>query len=76
MKTYTITASIEAAGLDPIDLSNFHLPRVPAMRMTQTVAFKDMPPDAQKAMLEMAGYETDQTPDAAPAISGLGNQQP
>ena len=67
---------IEAAGLDPIDLSNFKLPRVPAMRMTQTVAFKDMPPDAQKAFLEMAGYETDQTPDAAPAVSGLGNQQP
>jgi hypothetical protein len=68
---------IEAAGLDPIDLSNFKLPRVPAMRMTQTVAFKDMPPDAQKAMLEMAGYEQETGPtNAAPAVSGLGAQQP
>ena len=67
---------IEAAGLDPIDLSNFKLPRVPAMRMTQQVAFKDLPPEAQKEWIGMMGYDQNPESSDAPQPSALGAQQP
>lgn len=49
---------IEASGLDPIDLSGFNVPPMPMRRMTMNIDEKDLPPDAQQAMLEMAGIHT------------------
>lgn len=48
---------IEASGLDPIDLSNFNVPSMPTRRMTETINYADLPPDAQQAMLKTAGIE-------------------
>lgn len=46
---------IEASGLDPIDLSNFNVPPMPTRRMTLNIDEKDLQPNEQQAMLEMAG---------------------
>ena len=69
---------IEASGLDPIDLSQFKVPRLPAMRVTETVAFKDLPPEAQKEMIETLGYAQNQgnTGNPAPQGTALGAQLP
>ena len=67
---------IESAGLDPIDLSSFKVPHIPAMRITENVAFKDMPPASQNAMLEVMGYANTDPSGAAPAPSALGQSLP
>lgn len=62
---------IEASGLDPIDLSGFDVPAVPARRMTETIDYKDLatpPNDAQKQMLTLAGI----TPPQAQPAGALG----
>lgn len=54
---------IEASGLDPIDLSNFKVPALPARRMNTTIAYKDLatPPNAeQEQMLELSGLQPTQ----------------
>lgn len=67
---------IEAAGLDPIDLSTLDIPRIPAMRVTETVAFKDLPPEAQKEMISTLGYDQNGNASDAPPVSALGAQLP
>lgn len=67
---------IEASGLDPIDLSNFKVPHIPAMRITEAVAYKDMPPQAQQKMLQVMGYEDPGGTSEAPAPSALGQSLP
>jgi hypothetical protein len=58
---------IEASGLQPIDLTELNIPRIPAMRVTERVDFKDMPPEAQQEFLAVAGYggKNNPQPDAA-----------
>ena len=63
---------IEAAGLEPIDLSGFKVPHIPAMRITENVAFKDLPPEAQKEMVATMGYAQNAPTSDAPAPSALG----
>ncbi len=58
---------IEASGLQPIDLSQLNLPRIPAMAMRETLAFKDLPPDAQQEMLAVAGYGGKNNPQPSEA---------
>lgn len=49
---------IEASGLDPIDLSGFNVPPMPARQMRETVDYKDIQdPKAKEKMLELAGIE-------------------
>lgn len=49
---------IEAAGLDPIDLSGFKVPPLPARQMREVVDYKDIEdPNEKKAMLTLAGIE-------------------
>jgi hypothetical protein len=51
---------IEASGLEPIDLSQLDIPSMPARRMTETVAYKDLvtpPNDTQKQFLSLAGIQ-------------------
>lgn len=59
---------IEASGLDPIDLSNFNVPPMPTRRMTETLDYADLPPQAQQEMLKVAGIDVgnDQPPLASP----------
>ncbi len=59
---------VEASGLQPIDLSNFRVPRIPAMRITERMDFKDLPQQAQQEMLDMAGYGA---PDSQPSEANL-----
>lgn len=50
---------IESAGLDPIDLTGFNVPPVPARRMTEAINYADLTdPADQKAMLKLAGIES------------------
>lgn len=67
---------IEAAGLDPIDLSTFKVPHIPAMRITENVAYKDLPPEAQQQMVSVMGYGQNNATGTAPEPSALGEQQP
>ena len=67
---------IEAAGMEPIDLSQLDIPRIPAMRVTETVAFKDMPPAAQQQMISTLGYAQQPNESDAPPVSALGAQLP
>ncbi len=59
---------IEAAGLDPIDLSSFKVPPLPTRRMTETIDYADLQPQDQKAMLQLAGIDStaSQTPEGIP----------
>lgn len=66
---------IEAAGLDPIDLSNFKVPPLPTRRMTSTIDYADLatPPNAeQEAMLELSGI----TPPAPTSPMPTNRSQP
>ncbi len=63
---------VEAAGLDPIDLSGFKVPHIPAMRVTETVDYKDLPPPAQEQMVSILGYGDTSGASAAPPPSALG----
>lgn len=56
---------LDLAGIDPIDLSNFHVPMLPTRRMTEHIDFKDLPPDAQQAMLQVAGFTSQEAPGGA-----------
>lgn len=56
---------IEASGLDPIDLSGFNVPPAPARRINETIDYADLAPDAQKAMLDLAGIKVQQPQPAA-----------
>ncbi len=70
---------VEAWGLEPIDLSGLNIPHIPAMRVTEQIAFKDMPPPAQQQMLTLLGYGQQQQPTAdssAPAVPLSGTQLP
>ncbi len=67
---------IEASGLQPIDLSQLDIPRVPAMRVTESVDFKDLPPSSQQAMLKTLGYEGEISNSDAPAPTKLGVTPP
>lgn len=51
---------VEASGLDPIDLSNFNVPPLPARRMTMNIDEKDLQPNDQAAMLKLAGIDSSQ----------------
>lgn len=57
---------IEAAGMDPVDLSQFNVPPMPARRMTETVAYADLaegtPNQVQQEFLKLAGIELPQAP--------------
>lgn len=54
---------IEASGLDPIDLSNFKVPPLPARTMRTTIDYKDLatpPTDTQEQVLELSGLQPSQ----------------
>lgn len=57
---------VEASGLEPIDLTGLNIPHIPQMRLTEKIDFKDMPPEAQKQMLSIAGYGATPQPTAGP----------
>lgn len=58
---------IEASGLDPIDLSGFKVPMMPTRRMTETIDYKDIEdPASKKAMLELAGIDSQQEQPMVP----------
>lgn len=59
---------IEASGLDPIDLSNFNVPPMPTRRMTESIDYKDLQPEAQQAMLKTAGIDVPQPPSIQPQV--------
>jgi len=46
----------EAMGLNPIDLTDFHIPRIPQMRITERMDYKDLQPEAQQQMVDLMGY--------------------
>ncbi len=46
------------------------------MRITEQVAFKDMPPESQKEMLSVMGYANNDNSSTAPPVSALGAQLP
>lgn len=51
---------IEAAGLDPIDLSGFNVPPVPQRRITTSIDYKDLDPQSQQELLKLDGIQTQQ----------------
>ncbi len=51
---------IEAAGLDPIDLSGFNVPPIPNRRITTSIDYKDLDPQSQQALLKLDGIQQGQ----------------